>query len=455
MKALETKFENRSDSGNAARLVKKFEGKIRFCPDLNRWLIWSADRWQIDETGEIYQYAAAAVQDIYSEAGQLQDKTERRDHATFALRSESEHSLKAMVSLAKYEYTIPIRRSALDGHPFKLNILNGILDLETGELFDHAPEFYFTKIIPFAYDPAETAPAWEKFLDEITSNDNALKNFLQQITGYCLTASAREQCFFIFWGDGRNGKSTFIKVLLELLGPWAAQTPAETFLLKKVGSGFSDLARLADKRLVCAIETEDGGKLAEGLVKSLSGNDRIATRHHYQEFFEYEPGFKVILTTNHKPRIRGNDLAIWRRIRLVPFTWTIPEEKVDPDIFEKLKTEMPGILAWAVKGGFEWQNKGRLESPEIVIEAVKGYKTEQDQVRRFIDDCCEHGADDFQESAKTLYDSYKAWATQNGEHYFSANRFGRRLQDLGFEKTHTMIGNAYKKIQLTGKVSNE
>ncbi len=455
MKTAETKFENRSDSGNAARFVKKFEGQIRFCPDLKRWLLWQADRWKIDETGEIYQYARSAVQDIYTEAGQFQDKTERLAHAAFALRSESEHSLKAMVSLARYEHIIPIRRVALDDHPNKLNLLNGILDLETGELIDHAPEFYFTKIIPYVFDLEETAPAWEKFLDEITGNDEALKNFLQQITGYCLTGSAREQVFFIFWGDGRNGKSTFIKVLLELLGPWAAQTPAETFLLKNGSGGFSDLARLADKRLVCAIETDEGGKLAEGLIKTLSGNDRIATRHHYQEFFEYEPGFKTILTTNHKPRIRGNDLAIWRRIRLVPFTWTIPEEKVDPDIFEKLKAEMPGILTWAVKGCFEWLNHGKLETPAVVKDAVKEYQQEQDQVSRFIDDCCERGADDDHESAKNLYDSYKTWSIENGEHYFSANKFGRRLQDLGFEKIHTMIGNTYKKIQLTEKVSNE
>jgi putative DNA primase/helicase len=333
--------------------------------------------------------------------------------------------------------------------------LNGILDLKTGEIIDHDPGYYFSKILPIHFDSMETAPLWEKFLDEITGGDAALKNFLQQIAGYCLTASTREECFFIFWGDGRNGKSTFIKILLELLGSWGAQTPAETFLLKKGPGGFSDLARLSDMRLVAAIETDEGGKLAEGLIKSLSGNDRVAARHHYQEFFEYEPQFKIILTTNHRPQIKGNDLAIWRRVRLVPFTWTIPDEKVDPDLFEKLKTELPGILTWAVKGCFEWLNRGKLESPETVIEAVNDYKTEQDQIHRFIDDCCERGTDDDQESAKTLFDAYKAWSVENGEHYFSANKFGRRLQDLGFEKIHTMIGNAYRKIQLSGKASNE
>lgn len=448
-------LESRSDSGNSRRLIKKHGGILRFCYSMNCWLIWSGDRWTIDQDGEILQYARSAVKDIYAEAANLQDKAERKAHGAFALRSESEHALKAMVNLARSEYGIPIRREQLNAHPFKLNVLNGILDLKTGEIIDHDPGYYFSKILPIHFDSMETAPLWEKFLNEITGSDEALKIFLRQIAGYCLTASTREQCFFIFWGDGRNGKSTFIKILLELLGSWGAQTPAETFLLKKGSGGFSDLARLSDMRLVAAIETDEGGKLAEGLIKSLSGNDRVAARHHYQEFFEYEPQFKIILTTNHRPQVKGNDLAIWRRIRLVPFTWTIPDERVDLDLFEKLKTELPGILAWAVKGCFEWLNRGKLESPETVIEAVNDYKTEQDQVHRFIDDCCEHVADDDQESAKNLFDAYKAWSTENGEHYYSANRFGRRLQDLGFEKIHTMIGNAYKKIQLTGKVSNE
>lgn len=441
-------FESRSDSGNSRRLVNHYGEKLRFCHSLNRWLIWSGDRWQPDEDGAIFQYARAAARSIYEEASRIMDKTERRDHAAFALRSESERALKAMISLARTEPEIPIRREVLDVHPFKLNVLNGILDLTTGELLDHDPEYFFTKIIPWAYDSKEKSPRWEKFLAEITGRDKGLRDYLQQIAGYCLTASTREQVFFIFWGAGRNGKSTFIKILLELLGPWAAQTPAETFVMRKGQGSHNDLARLSDKRLVAAIETEEGGRLAESLIKTLSGNDRIAARRLYEENFEYEPGFKIILTTNCKPRIRETTLALWRRVRLVPFTWTIPEKKIDPDLIDKLKAEMPGILAWAVQGCFEWLNRGKLETPAAVADAVKEYQQAEDQIARFISECCEEGSEADSESAKKLFKAYQAWAGQNGEHFFSARRFGQRLQELGFINEHARTGNLYRKIRL-------
>lgn len=448
-------LEHRSDSGNAARLVRQSAGKLRFCPELNRWLIWTGDRWQSDVTGSVYLFAKAAVAGIYTEAASISDQKERQQHAAFALRSESVKSLKAMVSLARYEHGVSIRRAALDAHPFKLNVINGVVDLETGELLDHDPDFHFTKIVPVAFDLEAPAPRWDIFLDEITGGNGELKKFLQLVAGYCLTGSTREQVFFIFHGGGKNGKSTFIHILLELLSGWGAQTVPETFLHKKGAGGFSDLARLSDKRLVCAIETDENIKLAEGLIKSLSGNDRVAARHHYQEYFEYEPHFKIILTTNHKPRIRGNDCAIWRRVRLVPFTWEIPEERRDPDLADKLKAEMAGILAWAVRGCFEWMNRKKLESPEAVTAAVLDYQKEQDTVQRFVDDCCECGADDFKESAKSLFAKYRAWASENGEYSLSANRFGRRLQNLEFEKYHSREGNFYRKIRLAPEVDCE
>ncbi len=441
-------LESRSDTGNSRRLVALYGDRLRFCHALNRWLIWSGDQWRIDEDAEIYLYARATVQRIYQEAANIGDKQEREAHAKFALRSESEKSLKAMIGLARTEPTITIRRELLDAHQFKLNCANGVLDLESGELLDHEPEMNFSKIIPWVYDLSEEAPRWMQFLDEITGGDVELQNYLQQIAGYCLTASTREQVIFIFWGDGRNGKSTFVKMLLELLGPWAAQTPAETFVQRRGNSGHNDLARLADKRLVAAIETEEGGRLAESLIKTLSGSDRVAARRLYEENFEYEPQFKIILTTNCKPRIRETTLAIWRRIRLVPFNWTIPEDKVDLDLERKLRAEMPGILAWAVKGCFAWLNRGRLDTPGAVKDAVHGYMEEQDPVSRFIADRCETGNPGDTAPARKLYGAFQEWCRQGGEFPFKETRFGKRMVELGYTREHGMAGNFYRGIRL-------
>jgi putative DNA primase/helicase len=200
---------------------------------------------------------------------------------------------------------------------------------------------------------------------------------------------------------------------------------------------------------VAAIETEEGGKLAEGLIKSMAGSDRIAARQLYQEFFEYDPAFKVILTTNHKPRIKGTDFAIWRRIRLVPFTWRIPDDKVDPDIFDKLKAEMPGILAWAVSGCMEWQRIGKLESPKKVNDAVAEYQKDQDLVRRFVEESCDIGKE-FSVSLKELYEIYEKWSKDNGEYFLSKNRFSKRLVEMGMDKFHSEGGARFRGIREHG-----
>jgi len=246
-------FQNRSDSGNAVRFVSQFFDCLRFCSDTNRWLIWDGTHWAPDETGEVYQYAHATVQEIYKEAANLTEPAERKAHAAHALRTESEARLKAMLSLARYEAGMPVRRAQLDAHPFMINAANGVIDLENGDLLDFKQDLFFTKILPWAIEPDMETPHWDRFLAEITGGDPGLVAYLQQIAGYCLTASTREQCFFIFWGDGRNGKSTFIKILLEMLGSWAAQTPADTLMAKKGNNNHNDLARLFDKRMVAAI----------------------------------------------------------------------------------------------------------------------------------------------------------------------------------------------------------
>ncbi|MDP8952545.1 MAG: phage/plasmid primase, P4 family, partial [Actinomycetota bacterium] len=237
----------------------------------------------------------------------------------------------------------------------------------------------------------------------------------------------------ILYGPGANGKSTLINVVLEMLGGYGKQA-APDLLMAKHGAHPTELADLFGARLVAAQETEDGRRLAEGLVKQLTGGDRIKARYMRQDFWEFDPTHKVWLATNHKPEIRGTDHAIWRRIRLIPFDVIIPKEEQDPRLPEKLRSELPGILAWAIEGCLAWQREGLGEPPEVRA-ATEGYRAEQDVLAAFFEECCVIREGTWA-PFKDLYAAYAAWAEDSGEKPESKRKFGSRLKERGMEPDH-------------------
>jgi putative DNA primase/helicase len=260
-----------------------------------------------------------------------------------------------------------------------------------------------------------------------------LINFLQKILGYSLTGSTREQCLFFLYGLGANGKSTLLEVVQSLWGDYATRTSSETFLAKKPGGIPNDVAALRGARLAAAVEVEQGRRLAEVLVKEMTGGDTISARFMRAEWFSFKPQFKIFLATNHKPIIRGTDFAIWRRIRLIPFTVQIPKEEQDRDLPEKLRGELPGILNWAMAGCLQWRFGG-LEPPKEVDDATQDYRAEMDVLGDFIAERCilDPGAD---ATAAELYKSYTSWAEENGEKRPLTQRaFGMSLTERGFER---------------------
>jgi putative DNA primase/helicase len=248
-----------------------------------------------------------------------------------------------------------------------------------------------------------------------------------------LTGSTREQVLFFLYGLGANGKSTLLEVLQALFGDYATQTNTETFLVKHRGGGIpNDVAALKGARFVAAAEVEAGRRMAEVLIKQLTGGDKITARFLHGEFFEFKPTFKLWLSANHKPVIRGTDHAIWRRIRLLPFTVQIPKEEQDRELPEKLKAELPGILNWALAGCLQWQYGG-LESPKEVTEATEGYREEMDVMADFLAERC-FVAPGASATAKELYSSYTSWAEAMGEKRpYSQTAFGSALRERGFE----------------------
>ena len=455
-------LELQTDMGNAARLARLFGGNLRYV-DAWGWLHWDGSRWQLDATGEVMRVAKdtartlfddgldairqaeqtaqtmqatlgmeapeAAMKQAEAQANNLLKKAKER--LAWAIKSQDRRRLEAMLALARSDAPIPARAADFDADPWLLNVKNGALNLRTGELVPHAPERLCTKLAPVTFDADAQCPTWHAFLHRIFDGDSELIDYLQRWLGYCLTGHVSEQFLHTFWGSGANGKTVLIGAVLAMLGDYAAPC-APDLLLARDGKHPTEVADLQGRRFVVAVETDEGRKLAEGLVKSLTGGDKIKARRMREDFWEFAPSHKLALVTNHKPRVTGTDHAIWRRLRLVPFEVTIPEEEQDKTLPAKLERELPGILAWCVRGCLEWQRRG-LDAPEKVRVATAAYKAESDHLASFLAECI-IDAPGTELQAKILYQAYSVWCDDNGQRAMSGTAFGLRLGERGLDK---------------------
>jgi len=348
----------------------------------------------------------------------------------WALQCESAKRIQFMVDLARSE--VPIQPDQLDTDQWLLNVLSGTLDLRSGQLRAYDRAEYITKLSPVAFDPDAKAPTWDAFLQKIMSGNGNLIGFLQRSVGYSLTGNTSERSIFINYGTGRNGKSTFQETVGRLIGDYGQRTPTDTLLVKRDGAIPNDVARLKGARFVWASEAEDGKKLAEALIKDLTGRDTVSARFMRGEWFDFVPEFKIWLATNHRPIIRGKDKGIWDRIKLIPFDVRITEEEKDPELPEKLDKERAGILAWAVRGCLEWQRDG-LGVPNEVRQATQGYQAEMDLLAQFIEEACTAG-EKCQVASGELFRTYKGWCARNHEQPISQKALAAQLQERGYQR---------------------
>jgi putative DNA primase/helicase len=332
-----------------------------------------------------------------------------------------------MVSLAKSEPGVAVLPEEMDPDPLLLNAQNGTVDLRTGELREHRREDLITKIVPTGYDPSATAPLFAATLERVLPSV-AVREFFQKVCGYSITGEVSEHVLPVVYGTGANGKSTILNALLESAGDYGMQA-APDLLMAKRGSHPTEVADLFGMRCVVSSETEDGRRLAEALVKVLTGGERVRARRMRQDFWEFEPTHTVFLCTNHKPEIRGTDNAIWRRVRLIPFTETIPPKEQDKKLPEKLRAELPGILTWLIEGCRQWQRVG-LQAPDEVRKATGAYKSEMDVIGTFLRDECEVG-EGFRATLKDVYSRYEEWCEEGGEKPETKRKFNARLTERG------------------------
>lgn len=420
---------NLTDLGNAERFVARHGGDVRYCYPWGKWLTWTGTRWERDDSGRVYRLAKEAVRGIYAEAAAAEDEGRRRAIAKHATSSEAKNRIEAMLELAKSD--VPVSPDDLDADPWLLNAENGTMDLRTGELGPHRRGDLLTKMAGAKYHLEAKAPAWETFLKRVLPGQE-LRRFVQRGAGYSATGDTSEQCLFLSHGGGNNGKSTFQEALGEVLGDYAMRAPTEMLMAKRSGGVPNDVARLKGQRFVTASETEEGRRLAESLVKDLTGQDTITARFMRAEFFDFKPTHKLWLATNHKPEIRGTDNAIWRRIRLIPWSVVVPPAERDRKLPEKLRTEAAGILAWVVRGCLEWR-RGGLGEPEEVRNATASYRAEQDVLATFMEERCVV-TPNASAPATPLYQAYKSWCEESGEKVETQKKFGMRLAERGFER---------------------
>ncbi len=428
--------EHRTDLGNAKRLVARHGADLRYVHLWKKWLCWDDRRWRIDDSGETMRLAKATIGSLYEEAAGTLDG-DRQELAKWAIKSEAEKRLQAMINLAQSEPGIPVAPDELDRDKWLLNCENGTLDLRTGILRPHDRNDVITKIVSAPYNPDAYCELWDSFLERIFEHNADLIAFVQRAAGYALTGETYEHCLFICYGKGRNGKSTLLEALAALLNDYAQQTPTETLLASQGSRIPNDVAQLKGARFVTAIEADEGRRLNEALVKQLTGGDRMSARFLHGEFFQYVPQCKLFLAVNHRPEIKGTDNAIWERIKLVPFDVTIPPLERDKELPDKLKAELSGILTWAVEGCHRWKLGGLGESREVV-GATQAYRTEMDVLGSFIASDCLLGPGAKCQSNK-LYEAYTQWCTVANEKPLRQKNFVARMEERGFRKEKSSV----------------
>jgi putative DNA primase/helicase len=399
-----------TELGNAERLIAAHGADLLYCHPQSKWFTWQDTHWAEDTTGHVNLLAQNTVRATYSyaatmlnQAAAMPDSPARQDIAEmgenlseWARKSESAAKLKAMEVLARSRPGVPVMPQDLDvGHQL-LNLTNGTLRMEGGrmtnwdhghmQLTPHRREDLNTKVARVAYDANAQCPTWLQFLDDIMAGDAEMISFLQQAVGYSITGLVHEHCMFILYGTGRNGKGTFINTLMAIVGDYAIKAPQELLMVKRGEVHPTELTMLHGARMVVVAETAEGRRLNEALVKELTGGDPITARRMREDFWTFQPTHKIWMCTNYKPVIRGQDPAIWARIRLVPFNVSFLGRE-DVTLLDRLLLELPGILNWSLEGNLNWQTVG-LGTPPVVINATAGYRAEMDTFLEFIDETC-------------------------------------------------------------------
>jgi len=430
-----------TDLGNAERL-RAYAGHYLAYNPAAGWRVWNGQRWALDVGRQVDRWGQETIRLIpVQAAAALSDKkldtAAYGDLLAFAAESEKASRLNAMVSLAATHSYRP--EADFDADPMLLNVRNGTLDLRNGTLRPHDRADFLTRIAPVDFDPKATCPRWEQFTVEVFP-DLGLRAFVQRAIGYALTGSTAEQVFFLGQGAGSNGKDVLAEIISAMLGKggdgYACAADFSSFLADPSRSGGSprpDLVRLVGQRFVYSAEPDEGAKWSDGLLKQVTGESPLTARQLHKSSFEFMPSFKLWFSCNNLPRSRDTSAGFWRRVRLIPFTETFSGARRDPNLKQKLRAELSGILNWALAGLRAWQAEG-LGTCAAVEARGAAYRLDSDPIGRWLVECCvvRQGCEATNEQLRRSLDEWSK--DEAGGYPPSPKMLGKRLAALGCEK---------------------
>lgn len=431
-----------TDAGNGERLMARHGHKLRFVAKWNQPIVYAGTHWKVDEDGTARRLQIETARCLRRQANELAETDPALGRKLFnhAIACEGRRKITDALAMAATTKGATLQPEDLDADKWLLNCHNGTIDLRSGKIQPHNPADLITKIVPVPYIPGRECPIFTNFLDRVLDGNSTLIQFIQRMVGYALSGITSERAVFILHGGGCNGKSTLLGTIRSIMADYATQVPPAALMVKHHGDGIpNDIARLKGSRFVTASESDEGQRINESLIKQMAGGEDVLTARFMRgEFFDFKPEFKIFLATNHRPEIRGTDPAIWDRIKLIPFNVRISDEERDLSLPEKLQTELPGILSWAIQGCLLWQKQG-LGVPTEVKAAIADYRREMDQVAEFIAERCVTSPS-HKCLASTLYDAYRIWRESNGDEYVTQTRFGRKLEEKGFKTVREPSG---------------
>ena len=438
-----------TEFGNAERMLDHYGDGLMYVPEIDGWFMWTGIYWRRAAGVELEHLAKETIRALPDEAKTIESDGERAEFFKFCAISQRAVMVRNMVSLAQSDPRVVVGMTDLDKLTHLLGVGNGVVDLHTGKLLPPDQAYRVTTITAVDYDPEARAPLFERTVADVFFGDADMIGFFQRLVGYSLLGKPDEDVLAIPYGSGSNGKSTVLGAIRDALGEHAKMASADTFLSSGVGGGNAgaareDVLRLRGARFVYVSEPDEGSELREGLIKSMTGGEPLPARGLYSKTtVEVAPTWVAFMPTNHRPIVKGDDHAIWRRLLPVPFTRNFDQDLTltkDPDRAEKLAAEAAGILAWCVRGALAYQKDG-LQPPGAVRKAREDYKSDMDLLGEWLDECCEIGPNHVESNAR-LWASWEAFAKARGELRFiaSAKSLGRRLQSKGFEVVRDTAG---------------
>ena len=435
--SVEQAIDNQDDL--AVIFTEKYRRELRYVPSIGKWYVWDGTRWVVDIVLAVYDLIRRLCRQYCSS-----NKETRKKMLNGA-------TISAIERMVRSDPAHAITLDVWDQNDWVLNTPAGIVNLESGETTPHNPEAYCTMIT--GAGPEGTCPEFLKFLHDITEGDEDLIGFLQRIFGYACTGSTKGHALFFFYGTGGNGKGTLLNTILDILNDYSVTAPMSVFTESKHNAHPTELALLMNARLVVAQETNEGKRWDEARIKTLTGADPITARFMRQDFFTFLPKFTLIIAGNHKPSLYSVDPAIKRRVHLIPFNVTIPKDKCDPDLPEKLKAESAGIMQWMIDGVLDYSEIG-LSPPQSVLDATKNYFDDEDVYQQWVKDCCVTGKD-CRDAPTDLFESWKEYATEGNLNVGNTKTFKSKLESMGFHQTKTGTkGRRYKGIEVKAQKPN-